>query len=143
MDPYTEQEHDAAMSRLHGDVMTSDAGEVVPHLVAPWMTPENCDGWNGFPIFAGPQQIGIMFDAGGTGKHNARVAVAAPAMLAALQAVVLWHRENDSGEGELFGRDYITTSVAAIATAMTINLRDHAPDAHHSGLPAYVKKSAK
>ena len=36
-------------------------------------------------------------------------------LLAACQAVVKYHRENDSGEGELFGLDFVTTCIAAIA----------------------------
>ena len=38
-------------------------------------------------------------------------------MLAALKYVVKYHREHDSGEGELFGLDFVTTCIAAIAKA--------------------------
>jgi len=42
---------------------------------------------------------------------------AVPDLLEALCCVVRWHREHDSGAGELFGRDYVTTSILAIAKA--------------------------
>jgi len=42
---------------------------------------------------------------------------AVPDLLDALCCVVRWHREHDSGAGELFGRDYVTTSILAIAKA--------------------------
>ena len=38
-------------------------------------------------------------------------------MLSALESVVQYHREHDSGAGELFGLDYVTTCIAAIAKA--------------------------
>ena len=38
-------------------------------------------------------------------------------MLEALKYVVKYHRENDSGEGELYGLDYVTTCIAAIRKA--------------------------
>ena len=50
-------------------------------------------------------------------EANARLIAASPELLEALKIVVKWHRENDSGEGELFGRDYITTCIQAIARA--------------------------
>lgn len=51
------------------------------------------------------------------GRANAHLISAAPDMLAALQYVVDYHREHDSGEGELYGLDYVTTCIAAIAKA--------------------------
>jgi len=42
---------------------------------------------------------------------------AAPELLAACEYVVKWHRDNDSGEGEKFGLDFVTTCIAAIAKA--------------------------
>ena len=50
---------------------------------------------------------------------NARLIAAAPELLEACQYVVDWHRENDSGEGELFGLDFVTTCIAAIRKATT------------------------
>jgi hypothetical protein len=38
-------------------------------------------------------------------------------MLEALEYVVKWHREHDSGEGELYGLDYVTTCISAIRKA--------------------------
>ena len=38
-------------------------------------------------------------------------------LLEALKYVVSYHREHDSGEGELYGLDYVTTCIAAIAKA--------------------------
>jgi len=47
-------------------------------------------------------------------EANAALLASAPEMLEALQYVVKWHREHDSGEGELFGLDYVTTCISAI-----------------------------
>ena len=49
----------------------------------------------------------------------ARLFAAAPDLLEACQYVVDWHRKNDSGEGELFGLDFVTTCIAAIRKATT------------------------
>ncbi len=46
-------------------------------------------------------------------EANARLIAAAPEMLEALDYVIKWHREHDSGEGELFGLDFVTTCIAA------------------------------
>ena len=46
---------------------------------------------------------------------NARLIAAAPKLLAACEYVVKYHREHDSGEGELYGLDFVTTCLAAIA----------------------------
>ena len=48
---------------------------------------------------------------------NASLMVAAPELLEACQYVVDWHREHDSGEGELFGLDFVTTCINAIRKA--------------------------
>jgi len=48
---------------------------------------------------------------------NAELIAAAPDMLAALEYVISWHRENDSGEGELFGLDFVTTCINAVRRA--------------------------
>jgi len=42
---------------------------------------------------------------------------AGPELLEACKYVVQYHRENDSGEGELFGLDFVTTCIAAIRKA--------------------------
>jgi len=49
-----------------------------------------------------------------TAQANARLIAAAPAMFDALAYVVNWHREHDSGEGELFGLDYVTDCISAL-----------------------------
>ena len=48
---------------------------------------------------------------------NARLIAAAPELLAACEYVVQYHRDHDSGEGELFGLDLVTTCIAAISKA--------------------------
>jgi hypothetical protein len=50
-------------------------------------------------------------------KANALLIAACPDMLEALKYVVRWHREHDSGEGELFGLDFVTACIATIAKA--------------------------
>ena len=50
-------------------------------------------------------------------QANARLIAAAPDMLEALKYVVKYHRDHDSGEGELYGLDHVTTCIAAIAKA--------------------------
>lgn len=49
--------------------------------------------------------------------ENSRLIAAAPELLEACKYVVSYHREHDSGEGELFGLDFVTTCIAAIAKA--------------------------
>jgi len=49
--------------------------------------------------------------------NNARLIAAAPDLLEACKYVVSWHREHDSGEGELYGLDFVTTCISAIAKA--------------------------
>ena len=48
---------------------------------------------------------------------NAKLVAAAPELLEACKYVVQYHRENDSGEGELFGLDFVTTCINAIRKA--------------------------
>ena len=50
-------------------------------------------------------------------QANAHLIAAAPELLEACKYVVQYHRENDSGEGELFGLDFVTTCIAAIEKA--------------------------
>ncbi len=50
-------------------------------------------------------------------EANAHLMAAAPELLAACEYVVRWHREHDSGEGELFGLDFVTDCISAIAKA--------------------------
>lgn len=50
-------------------------------------------------------------------RANAHLIAAAPELLEACKYVVRWHREHDSGSGELFGLDFVTTCIAAIAKA--------------------------
>ena len=38
-------------------------------------------------------------------------------LLEACKYVVKWHRDHDSGEGELYGQDFIITCIGAIAKA--------------------------
>ena len=49
--------------------------------------------------------------------ENCQLIAAAPEMYAALKYVVEYHRENDSGEGELFGLDFVTTCINALRKA--------------------------
>jgi hypothetical protein len=51
-------------------------------------------------------------------KDDAKLIAAAPDLLEACEYVVKWHREHDSGEGELFGLDFVTTCIAAIRKAI-------------------------
>jgi hypothetical protein len=55
-----------------------------------------------------------------TRQANAALIAAAPELLAACEYVVKWHREHDSGAGELFGLDFVTTCIAAISKATNI-----------------------
>ena len=50
-------------------------------------------------------------------EANANLIAAAPELLEACKYVVQYHRENDSGDGELFGLDFVTTCISAIAKA--------------------------
>lgn len=48
---------------------------------------------------------------------NARLIAAAPELLEACKYVVQYHRDHDSGEGELYGLDFVTTCINAIRKA--------------------------
>ena len=48
---------------------------------------------------------------------NGKLIAAAPDLLEACKYVVRYHKENDSGEGELFGLDFVTTCIAAMGKA--------------------------
>jgi len=50
-------------------------------------------------------------------EANARLIAAAPELMEACKYVVSFHREHDSGNGELFGLDFVTTCIAAISKA--------------------------
>ena len=50
-------------------------------------------------------------------QADAQIIAAAPDLLEACENVVAYHREHDSGEGELFGLDFITTCISAIKKA--------------------------
>lgn len=65
--------------------------------------------WNGY------QQDPQYFD--DTYKANATLIAAAPDLLEACKYVVRYHREHDSGEGELFGLDFVTACISAIHKA--------------------------
>lgn len=45
---------------------------------------------------------------------NAKIAAAAVHLLEACEYVIDYHRENDSGSGELFGLDFVTTCINAV-----------------------------
>ena len=49
--------------------------------------------------------------------EEARRMEEAAELLAACKYVVQYHREKDSGGGELFGLDFVTTCISAIARA--------------------------
>ena len=53
----------------------------------------------------------------GERKANAHLIAASTELLAACKYVVQYHRENDTGEGELYGLDFVTTCIAAIRKA--------------------------
>ena len=50
-------------------------------------------------------------------QAKANLIASAPELLEALKYVVRWHREHDSGEGELYGQDFVTTCIGAIKKA--------------------------
>ena len=50
-------------------------------------------------------------------NEDMNLIASAPDMLEALEYVVKYHWDNDSGEGELFGLDYVTTCINAIRKA--------------------------
>ena len=50
-------------------------------------------------------------------QANGNLIEAAPEMYEALKYVVKYHRNHDSGEGELFGLDFVTTCINALRKA--------------------------
>ena len=50
-------------------------------------------------------------------KAITNLIAAAPDLLRACEYVIAYHREHDSGEGELFGLDFVTTCISAINKA--------------------------
>lgn len=46
--------------------------------------------------------------------ENAKLIAATPDLLEACRFVIDWHREHDSGEGELFGLTFVTACINAI-----------------------------
>ena len=67
-----------------------------------------------------PETIGGIKDTEGRSPRqtaNAHLIAAAPELLEACKYVVQYHKENDNGEGELFGLDFVTTCIAAINKA--------------------------
>jgi hypothetical protein len=50
-------------------------------------------------------------------QANARLIAAAPELLEACKSVVKYHMEHDSGEGELYGMDFVTACICAISKA--------------------------
>ena len=64
-----------------------------------------------------PSYPNVKVDARANAEFIVRAHNSHDDLLEALKYVVSWHRENDSGEGELFGLDYVTTCIAAIAKA--------------------------
>lgn len=66
--------------------------------------------------------LGVVFRSHVKGKEeeqigNANLIAAAPDLIEACRYVVKYHRDNDSGEGELYGLDFVTTCIAAIRKA--------------------------
>lgn len=50
-------------------------------------------------------------------NSNALLLAAAPELLEACKYIVKYHRDHDSGEGELYGLDFVTTCISAIRKA--------------------------
>jgi hypothetical protein len=114
-------------------VIEEESAEVQPtattkHTPAPWLCdPMNISGdGRPYPIYAithnfkdknGKDEEVFFQIANATTIENARLIASAPELLEALEYVIKWHRDNDSGEGEIFWRDYITTAIAAIRKA--------------------------
>ena len=75
-------------------------------------------GAKGTPIIA---EVPLKYVSINEQQANAELIVRAcnshEELLAACKYVVKYHRDNDSGEGELFGLDFVTTCIAAIAKA--------------------------
>ena len=99
------------------------------HTLGPWkILKEPPKPWkddpSGYGLFITPRNrlptlayITHVYNFPNEMEANAKLIAAAPDLLEACQYVVNWHRENDSGEGELFGLDFVTTCISAIRKA--------------------------
>jgi hypothetical protein len=83
----------------------------IKHTPGPWTITKTNDVVVGFDFVMSPGKSSQEI------RANAKLIAAAPDLLEACQYVVDWHRENDSGEGELFGLDFVTTCISAIRKA--------------------------
>ena len=81
------------------------------HTPGPW----NFEKHENFVVYVGNNEICELYE--GDQEANARLIAAAPELLEACEYVVKWHRENDTGEGELYGLDFVTTCICAIKKA--------------------------
>ena len=93
--------------------MEKDKEQTIEHTKGPWTVGK------GYSVRGDDR---IVFMQGATKTHreanaNAHLIAAAPELLEACKYVVQHHREKDSGEGELFGLDFVTTCISAIAKA--------------------------
>ncbi len=91
------------------------------HTKGPWGIHTSCGNLEIHPI-GDEDGVEIIADIESDGEEqqaNAHLIAAAPELLEACKYVVQYHRENDSGEGELFGLDFVTTCIAAIRNAET------------------------
>ena len=98
------------------------------HTELPWKytydndTGNNDEGfWEFFTIMTdttipGDERIGRT-ERAGDAEFICRACNGYYDMLEALKYVVRYHREHDSGEGELYGLDYVTTCISAIRKA--------------------------
>ena len=90
------------------------------HTAGPWrVVPYPKDQNRGYYIEAQSFGIAEVHDPSGflNDEANAALIAAAPEMLEACKYVIQWHREHDSGEGELFGLDFVTTCINAVRKA--------------------------
>jgi hypothetical protein len=84
------------------------------HTPGPWKTEINISVHRPCVRAGKDETWEVSASAIGNSTANARLIAAAPDLLEACKAVVKYHQENDSGEGELFGLDFVTTCIAAI-----------------------------
>ena len=92
------------------------------HTPGPWEYEKTASHTNGREYFiVYHQENGVVADMPynhiKNAEANARLIAAAPELLEACKYVVKWHRENDSGEGELYGLDFVTTCIGVIRKA--------------------------
>jgi len=97
------------------------------HTPAPWTIEKPQKGQDGFPHnlninYEATQRAVYIASIPGAvhineAEANARLIAAAPELLEACENVIKYHRDNDSGEGELYGLDFITTCVNAVRKA--------------------------